>query len=488
MGKKRRPPQAGAIIGYWTLAEEIGGGGNADVWRASDSRGGLVAIKFLRQLDDVTYQRFRHEVHVITENADIDGLVPLIKHHLPEQGAGESFPWYAMPLAIPSATFLAGKSPEAIVTHFRQLADTVAELHDRQISHRDIKPENILALDGRLCLSDFGLVKYPTRPDLTPPRRDVGAKFTMAPEMRRHASKADGKPADVYSFAKSLWIALTGVNLGFDGQYSVSSGVALKNYLDGKLYLTKLDQLLFDCTDNDPLIRPSMRVVGARLSDWLDIISDFDRRNALEWEELLQLLFPLGSPQSAVWTDIDLILTVLNQAGKASGLNHMFYPDGGGNTITRVVRAAEEGFIEIHAMGVSLVRPRKLVFESFGGAAEWNYLRLEADDVDPTGVYEDVGDKFREELTEVEPGFYDDVRRWEYRGEIEGDELPGTARRVARYMKGAFVIFSTSSRYNHDSGTYDARHQTMGEEGFRRYIEMNSRHHSGRRPRGSSLL
>jgi serine/threonine-protein kinase len=464
--------RAGKAIGDWILKSKIAEGGNGVVWRASSPDGGTIAIKFLKRLDAVSYQRFQYEVDVIERNSDVPGIIPLLAHNLSEKGS-EHLSWYAMPLAIESPIYLAKLSPQKIVEHFLELAFTISELHDRNISHRDIKPANILALNDRLCLSDFGLVKFPNRSDLTPLKRDVGPKFTMAPEMRRHASEADGLPADVYSFAKSLWIALTNEKLGFDGQYSTSSNVSLKRFHRG-IYTTTLDELLIECTDNDPSNRPAMGQVLNRLSEWLSILTDFDKQNSREWEELLSLLFPLCAPQRAVWTDLDSILMVLNQIGRIPALNHLFYPTGGGNTITGASRAGEEGFIELHAMGVSLMKPRKLSFESFGFAAAWNYIRLEADEVDITGVDQVQAGDYCEYLTEVEPGHYENADRWEYRGELEEDDLPDTARRVTRYLRGSFVIFSTRSAYNLDPATYDARHEKMGEDRFRNYIEKSA--------------
>ena len=119
------------------------------------------------------------------------------------------------------------------------------------------------------------------REAITPKKRDVGAKFTMAPEMRRYASEADGLPADIYSFSKTLWIALTNQPLGFDGQYNLNSFVSLKNYLP-KIYTTTLDQLLIECTDHDPLRRPKIKQVIDRLKEWLSLLNDFHNRNLKE--------------------------------------------------------------------------------------------------------------------------------------------------------------------------------------------------------------
>jgi len=123
---------------------------------------GAAALKVLRRVDRVSYHRFRAEVEVLAGNRDVAGIIPVIDYYLP-QDTKASAPWYVMPLAIPMKRYLRGKSEAEIIREFIKLADTLGLLHAREISHRDIKPQNILALGGRLCLSDFGLVKYPKK-------------------------------------------------------------------------------------------------------------------------------------------------------------------------------------------------------------------------------------------------------------------------------------------------------------------------------------
>lgn len=48
---------------------------------------------------------------------------------------------------------------------------------------------------------------YPEKENLTKIKESVGAKTTIAPEMKRNAKDSDGKKADVYSLAKTLWMA-----------------------------------------------------------------------------------------------------------------------------------------------------------------------------------------------------------------------------------------------------------------------------------------
>lgn len=345
----------GDKVREWQLEEQIGGGGNGVVWRVSRSGEPDRALKILRRLSQTTLARLEAEIEALKLAQHIAGIVPLIEHELPRDP--ETGPrWFVMPLAQRAGTLLDGKKPEEVVSAFVPLAATLASLHALDIYHRDIKPANLFALDERLCFSDFGLVKYPKRKDITPLWGDVGPKFTMAPEMRRDAARAKGGPADVYSFAKTLWIALTRQPYGFDGQYSAQGALAIRLY-HRNIFTAPIDKLLTECTDNDPNARPSMDQVARRLAEWLTLEEDFHRRNLSEWVEVQTRLFPFGSPTQATWTHLEEINSVIQIASQSRSVNHMFYPDGGGMSVEGTSLAGERGFLKLHT-GTSTIFPR----------------------------------------------------------------------------------------------------------------------------------
>lgn len=463
--------KSGDTLATWTLIETIDAGGNADVWLARRGDGQEGAIKILRNLKDETYARFRNEISALQKLGYMDGIIPMLESDFPE-GKGTK-PWYAMPVAQSSMVFFHKADSKAIVTEFVRLGQTLAKLHALHIAHRDIKPENLLGLNGRLCFSDFGLVKYPDLTPITPERRNVGAKFTMAPEMRREAAGADGLPADVFSFSKTLWIVLTGQSLGFDGPYIAGSSVGLSNFL-GEEYTTILDKLLSDCTQHDPLARPTITEVVTRLNEWLKVIADFQLRNAYEWREFAEKFFPLQSPREATWTGPDAIITVLSEIAKVPSLNHLFFPNGGGMTLRAVRRAAEPGFIDLDTDYAVLLKPAKLTYVSFGFDPNWDYLRLEIEPVAATGHYHVKPEDYVEYLSELLPGEYAHPDVYEDRFDRDR-ELPEGSRAVERYLKGTMVFFSTSSPYNRDSSTYDARHEKMSEAEFKAYMGRGAR-------------
>ena len=384
-------------------------------------------------------ERFRREIEIIQLH-NITGVVPVIDFHIPDD-FNRNYSWYSMPLATSFEDFTKDMTIQKIAKEFLGLIENLKKLHELGVSHRDIKPDNFLYYNERLCLADFGLAKTSDSGNLTPERRDVGAKFTMAPEMRRTASTVDGKLADIFSLAKSLWIALTKQNLGFDGQYNPNSSLALSNF-HSNVFFSPLDEFLLAATQNSPELRPSLDDFTSSINRWLYFTEHFHERNQAEWQWFLNKLFPVGSPKRAEWKNQEDIISILSLLSQNSNLNHMFYPDGGGNDLTGISKAAEPGFIARHVdeKSVELIKPLKLCFESFGFSSEWNYFWLEVDNIPSIGIpncmrHNDVA----EDLTEISPGSYGSIGCWEY-NEFDGEPLPNNSRPVTRYCKGAFVF------------------------------------------------
>jgi len=468
--RTRRSFSQKQIFGDWILEEKIGQGGNGQVWRVRHSVLGAAAIKLLSFKDERAFIRFKAEVEALEKLRNVDGIVPLLDRFIPNKFSDE-VPWIVMPLAVPIRPNLLPQDNVRIVEYFLQLAVTISEVHLHGMSHRDIKPENLLFLNERIYLSDFGLVKFPGRQAITRERQDVGPKFTMAPEMRRSAYRADGQMADVFSFAKTLWVILSGKALGFDGQYVPSGALALKNFMPNQ-YTDSIDRLLQECTDDEPARRPTMIEVIRRLEEWITLARDFHSRNLREWAELESKIFPAGLPKQATWTNIDSICSVINTFAGVYSLIHMFYPTRGGNDITGASRAGEAGFIALHVGGRprDILKPKKLTFESFDRESQWNYFRLEAERVHATGIENAVSPTGQIEwLVEYEDGIYISRDHWEA-DDYYGEPLPPYARPVVRYLNGSFVFFSKRSYYNRSIYSYDAIHEEAGEDRFREII------------------
>lgn len=461
---------SGEKFGIWTLSEFIDSGGNGEVWKAKNKNGNINALKLLKNIKKKSYSRFPDEIRAVKKNSDIRGVLPIIDFYLPESIFKEK-PWYVMPLATPFEKYIEGKNTQEIIDLLILLAEELWALHKRKVFHRDIKPANLFFYNGYPCLGDFGLVDFPEKKELTSRRETVGPKWTIAPEMKRNAYKADGGKADTYSFAKTIWILLTKESLSFDGQYNSNGKMGLNRYLKD-IYTKPLDDLLVKCTDNDPQERPNLKQVATSLKKWKEINNDYQKRNKEEWKEIQGILFPAAMPERVIWTSIEDITCILNLLAKSDNLNHMFFPKGGGLDLTKVSPSIEEYCIEINADGlIFIVKPKRLLFESFNSDPQWNYFRLETSQIEPISdkKYAKHGE---EPLTEITTGQYSDYECYEY-NDFNGQTLPNTARQIVRILHGDFVLFAKTSIYNKVSATYDGRHNKVNSDEFRKYIEMS---------------
>jgi serine/threonine-protein kinase len=487
--RKKRTFKAGQVFGKWKLVSYLGGGGNGEVWRLVDDQGAEAAIKLLRSIKEKPYRRFKDETAVIEKNADVAGIIPIFDKNLPEKLEPGKIPFYVMPIAKPAMALLKDKTIEAKVEAMLQVASTLDELHKRGISHRDIKPGNLLYYNSRLCLADFGLVDYPNKEDVSVKGEEIGTKWTIAPEMRRDSANANGLMADVYSLAKMLWIILTGNEKGFDGQYSATSTLSFKS-LYSDIYASPIDTLLSTSTEHDPKERPKIAEFISKLKEWQNLNEDFHEMNQTQWTEIQRKLFPTAYPKQAIWENIEDFVFILKIVCSYESLNHVFFPTSGGNDLIDARLAGEEGCIELDFQSIEIVKPKRLIFESFDSDPDWNYFRLELAPLEPTDFEDDDEpedefydpEKTNEDLTEVSPGSYDRYEVWSNQFDYDeeyGRPLPESARLVTRWFKGTFVIFGKRSVYNMTTSTYDSRHNKMNAEQFRDYIQENVDYYDG---------
>lgn len=200
----RRIPASGERLGRYTLAESLGHGGFAHVYRALDDDGAEVALKVLTGLPDDARERFAQEADLL-ERLDGRGFPRFV-----EAGLDADQPWFAMEL-VPGTTLrdrvreegpLSG--PEAL-SLAKQLVDALLVLQEERCLHRDLKPANIMVDGDRAVLIDLGIAKVFDAATSTQP---AGTVSYMAPELfgRRVHPRSD-----VYSLGLLLVYASTGM-------------------------------------------------------------------------------------------------------------------------------------------------------------------------------------------------------------------------------------------------------------------------------------
>lgn len=468
-------------FGAWKLTKFLGKGGNGEVWKAIHTNGRIGAVKILGKVKENAYNRFRDETIILELNTDILGIIRLLDKYLPEQFTKTEYPFYVMPVAETAISKLRGARIKDKIDAMISIAETLEALHTREIAHRDIKPGNMLYLDGRYILSDFGLVDYPDKKDVTRKGEVVGPKWSMDPEMLRNPDTADVKAADVYSLAKTTWQFLTENWKGFDGQYSAGSVIELKRFYPEK-YIAPLDDLLIASTQHEQDKRPSIKAFKESLIQWKQLNDDFHEQKVHQWFEFQSKLFPASVPTRVVWEEPAEIVKILNLVASESNMSHMFLPGGGGLDLMYAKLSDEEGFIEMEfgTGNAYLFKPESLSFEGFTQDPIWTYFRLEIQKIDTIEVYDEESHKqhlkrFYEPLTQTGPGEFHDYSFYQEYDDSE-EEMPNKMRKVNRFFGGSIVMFGKRSHYNLTPSTYDGRHNDMDRVEFRKYIQKNADH------------
>jgi serine/threonine protein kinase len=211
----------GTVLGTSTLQQLIGQGGMGAVYLAQQSRPRRqVAVKVLMPATSLKphqlsafLERFRRETDAAA-SLEHPNIMPVY-----EYGERGGLAFLVMPY-ISAGTLrdvMERDGPMAFadaVNYIEQMAAALDFAHARGVIHRDIKPANMLLTpEGRLLLTDFGLVKLLSdnqteQMRLTGAGAPVGTPDYMSPE-QVIGSEVDGR-SDQYALGVVLFQMLTG--------------------------------------------------------------------------------------------------------------------------------------------------------------------------------------------------------------------------------------------------------------------------------------
>ena len=260
------------LAGRYHLEELIAIGGMGEVWRAVDQvLGRCVAVKLLRPEylhDEVTLLRFRAE-------ARHAGLLnhPGIAQVYDYQDASLDGPAYLVMELVdgPSlAEVLAGGrlDPRRTADVLAQAAAALHAAHEAGVLHRDIKPGNLLlASDGRVKVTDFGIAQSSRTGHLTQTGALIGTTGYLAPE--RVSGRSATAASDLYALGIVGYECVTG-QPPFRGEPLQVALAHLDQDLPGlppwclsQPGGTELAALIADLTARDPAARPASAALAA---------------------------------------------------------------------------------------------------------------------------------------------------------------------------------------------------------------------------------
>ena len=259
--QRSTPPDARVIAGRYAVLAELGRGGMGVVWRAEDRViGRHVAIKELNLPggDTVSAERIMREVR--TGGRLNDPAVVTVYDVVSE--AGSTF--IVMELVeAPTLSELVrrhGPLPPAQAASIgQQVLSALQAAHDAGVVHRDVKPGNIMvAPNGRVKLTDFGIAQAADDPRLTTSGMIVGSPAFMAPE--RVAGREAVPASDIWSLGATLFFAVEGI-LAFDRPTTAATLHAIMNEVP---YLTRTQGPLASAIMGMLIASPEARISAAQ--------------------------------------------------------------------------------------------------------------------------------------------------------------------------------------------------------------------------------
>jgi hypothetical protein len=147
--------------------------------------------------------------------------------------------------------------PRVVAEIGRQVADGLAAAHAAGVVHRDVKPGNVLiAEDGRVKLTDFGVSRAVDDVQLTRTGLIAGTPAFLSPEVARGKEPTAG--ADVFALGATLYAAVEGrPPFGLDeNAYALLHKVATGT-VDPPQQAGSLTALLMRLLSDDPTLRPT---------------------------------------------------------------------------------------------------------------------------------------------------------------------------------------------------------------------------------------
>jgi serine/threonine protein kinase len=200
------------IAGRYTLEREVGRGGMGAVWLGLDEvLGRQVALKRVGMAPGLGTPDLARAEREARLAARLNHPHVVAVYDLVTEGDAQ---WLVMEY-VEGSTLAelvrrdGAMSPDRAAAVLGQAADALAAAHAAGIVHRDVKPSNILvAPDGQVKLSDFGIARAEADASLTQTGLVTGSPAYLSPEVASGQLATDA--SDVWSLGATLFHALAG--------------------------------------------------------------------------------------------------------------------------------------------------------------------------------------------------------------------------------------------------------------------------------------
>ncbi|WP_393916626.1 serine/threonine-protein kinase [Halostreptopolyspora alba] len=254
-------PQARVVAGRYQLQRQLGRGGMGVVWQAWDPElEREVAIKEVLLPEELTPEE-RTEMHARTRRearsaAKLTHPSIITIHDVLDF---EEHPWIVMELVSGQALNKVLKErgslpPERVSAIARSLLDALLLAHSKGVIHRDIKPGNVMLADnGRVILTDFGIATIEGETSITRSGALVGSPEYMAPErLQQESAEAS---SDLWSLGATLYAATEGQSPFKRDTVTASISAVMSAPVPPPQHAGPLAPILMGMLDRDPANR-----------------------------------------------------------------------------------------------------------------------------------------------------------------------------------------------------------------------------------------
>ncbi|WP_151771717.1 serine/threonine-protein kinase [Streptomyces abyssomicinicus] len=275
-GTPRQDRTGRLLAGRYRLETVLGRGGMGTVWRAEDETlGRKVAVKELRFPANIDEEEKRRLItRTLREAKAIARIRNTSAVTVYDVVDEDDRPWIVM--EIVDGKSLAEVIREDGTLNPRRAAevglavlDVLRSAHREGILHRDVKPSNVLmAEDGRVVLTDFGIAQIEGDPSLTSTGMLVGAPSYISPERAR--GHKPGPAADLWSLGGLLYAAVEGVPPYDKGSAIATLTAVMTEPVENPRHAGPLREVILGLLEKDPARRlddaKARALLGAVLS------------------------------------------------------------------------------------------------------------------------------------------------------------------------------------------------------------------------------
>ncbi|MER5912777.1 serine/threonine-protein kinase [Streptomyces sp. NPDC001982] len=257
-GASRQDRSGRLLAGRYRLGAVLGRGGMGTVWRAEDETlGRTVAVKELRFPSSIDEDEKRR---LITRTLREAKAIARIRNNsavtVYDVVDEDDRPWIVMELVEGKSLAEAIREdgllePKRAAEVGLAVLDVLRSAHREGILHRDVKPSNVLiAEDGRVVLTDFGIAQVEGDPSITSTGMLVGAPSYISPERAR--GHKPGPAADLWSLGGLLYASVEGMPPYDEGSAIATLTAVMTEPLEEPKNAGPLRDVIYGLLDKDP--------------------------------------------------------------------------------------------------------------------------------------------------------------------------------------------------------------------------------------------